>query len=179
MNDKFAFRLITVVSIVVFVVVCILQAKVFTLFPDVTSIPSWVFFLPKLNAIINGTCTILLLISLYQIKNRNISAHKSLNILAFVLSSLFLVSYIIFHATGIQTTYGGTGSIRYFYYFILITHIILAAIVLPLVLLSFYSGLSLNVARHRKLVRWSYPIWLYVTVTGVIVYIMISPYYTF
>lgn len=179
MNDKFAFRLITVVSIVVFVVVCILQAKVFTLFPDVTSIPSWVFFLPKLNAIINGTCTILLLISLYQIKNRNISAHKSLNILAFVLSSLFLVSYIIFHATGIQTTYGGTGSIRYFYYFILITHIILAAIVLPLVLLSFYSGLRLNVARHRKLVRWSYPIWLYVTVTGVIVYIMISPYYTF
>lgn len=179
MNDKFAFRLITVVSIVVFVVVCVLQAKVFTLFPDATAIPSWVFFLPKLNAIINGTCTILLILSLFQIKKRNIKAHKSLNILAFVLSSLFLVSYIIFHATGIQTSYGGAGAIRYFYYFILITHIILAAIVLPLVLLSFYSGLRLNVSRHRKLVRWSYPIWLYVTITGVIVYIMISPYYTF
>lgn len=179
MNDKFAFRLITVVSIVVFLVVCILQAKVFTLFPDVAAIPSWVLFLPTLNAIINGTCSVLLVISLYQISRRNITAHKRLNILAFVLSSLFLVSYIILHSTGIQTTYGGTGAIRYVYYFILITHIILAAIVLPLVLLSFYSGLSMNVARHRKLVRWSYPIWLYVTISGVIVYVMISPYYTF
>jgi len=179
MNDKFAFRLITVVSIVVFVVVCVLQAKVFTLFPDVTVIPSWVFFLPRLNAIINGTCTILLILSFYQIKRRNITAHKSLNITAFVLSSLFLVSYIIFHATGIQTSYGGQGAIRYIYYFILITHIILAAVVLPLVLFSFYSGLSMKVARHRRLVRWSYPIWLYVTITGVVVYIMISPYYTF
>lgn len=179
MNDKFALRLITAVSIVVFIVVCILQAKIFTLFPDVTSIPSWVFSLPKLNAIINGTCTILLIFSFYQIKKRNINAHKTLNITAFVLSSLFLVSYIIFHATGIQTTYGGEGLIRYIYYFILITHIILAAIVLPLVLLSFYSGLSMNVSKHKKLVRWSFPIWLYVTITGVVVYIMISPYYSF
>ena len=105
--------------------------------------------------------------------------HKLLNIITFLLSSLFLISYVIFHATGIKTTYGGEGSIRIFYYFILITHIILAAFVLPLVLFSFYHGLKMHVERHRKLVRWSYPIWLYVTVSGVIVYIMISPYYTF
>jgi putative membrane protein len=122
---------------------------------------------------------VILLISLYQIKGGNIQAHKFLNITTFILSSLFLVSYIIFHATGIRTIYGGEGTIKYIYYFILITHIILAAVVLPLVLLSFNTGLQMNVARHRKLVRWSFPIWLYVTVTGVIVYIMISPYYTF
>lgn len=179
MNDKIILRIVTAISVFVFLVVLILQSKVITLFPAGAEIPGWVFFLPKLNAIINGTCSVLLVISLIQIRNRNIRVHKLLNIITFVLSSLFLVSYIIFHATGIQTTYGGTGAIRYIYYFILITHIILAAVVLPLVLLSFYSGLQMNVIRHRKLVRWSFPIWLYVTVTGVIVYLMISPYYTF
>ncbi len=179
MNDKIIFRIVTAVSIFVFLVVLILQSKVITLFPEGATVPPWVFFLPKLNAILNGTCSILLIISLIQIKNRNIRTHKILNIITFILSSLFLVSYIVFHATGIQTTYGGVGPIRYIYYFILITHIILAAVVLPLVLLSFYSGLQMNVARHRKLVRWSFPIWLYVTVTGVVVYLMISPYYTF
>ena len=179
MNDKIIFRLIAAISVVVFVVVCILQAKLISVFPEGASVPSWVHFLPKLNAILNGTCSVLLLVSLYQIKKRNIRAHKTINIVTFILSSMFLVSYIIFHATGIKTTYGGEGLIRYIYYFILITHIILAAIVLPLVLLSFYSGLRMNVLRHRKLVRWSYPIWLYVTVTGVIVYVMISPFYTF
>lgn len=99
--------------------------------------------------------------------------------ITFVLSSVFLVSYIIFHATGIKTTYGGIGAVRTLYYLILISHIILAAIVLPLVLLSFQKGLQMQVEKHKKLVRWSYPIWLYVTVTGVIVYLMISPYYSF
>lgn len=179
MNDKVVLRLVTAVSIFVFAVVVILQSKIITVFPEGTVIPSWVFFLPRLNAILNGTCSVLLVISLFQIKSRNIRNHKILNIITFVLSSLFLVSYIIFHATGIKTSYGGEGAIRYIYYFILITHIILAAVVLPLVLLSFYSGLLMNVTRHRKLVRWSFPIWLYVTITGVIVYVMISPYYTF
>lgn len=179
MNDKVIFRIITAISIFVFAVVLILQSRVISLFPSGSVIPSWVFFLPCLNAIINGTCSILLVVSLIQIRSRNIRTHKILNIITFVLSSLFLVSYIIFHATGIQTSYGGTGTVRYIYYFILITHIILAAIVLPLVLLSFYSGLQMNVARHRKLVRWSFPVWLYVTVSGVLVYLMISPYYTF
>ncbi len=179
MNDKIFLRIVTVVSIFVFLVVLILQSKMITLFPQGAEIPAWVLFLPRLNAILNGTCSVLLIVSLLQIRNKNIKAHKVLNVTTFILSSLFLVSYIIFHATGIQTTYGGTGTLRYIYYFILITHIILAAVVLPLVLLSFYSGFMMNVQRHRKLVRWSYPVWLYVTLTGVIVYIMISPYYTF
>ncbi len=179
MNDKGVFKLIAGLSLFVLAVIVILQSKVLNLFPDKSAIPSWVFFLPKLNAILNGTCSLLLIISLTQIKKKNIEVHKRLNIFAFALSSLFLVSYIIFHATGIKTTYGGEGIIKYIYYFILITHIILAAIVLPLVLLSFYFGLLMKVEKHRKLVRWSFPIWLYVTITGVIVYLMISPYYTF
>ena len=179
MNDKFISKLIVGISVFVLIVVIILQSNVLNIFPDKTAIPEWVFFLPKFNAIVNGTCSVLLLISLYFIKKQDIDSHKKTNILTFILSSLFLVSYIIFHATGIKTTYGGSGFIRTVYYFILITHIILAAVVLPLVLFSFQKGLQMEVIAHKKLVRWTYPIWLYVTVTGVIVYLMISPYYTF
>lgn len=179
MNDKLISRIITGISIFVLLVVIVLQSKVITIFPDKSSIPSWVFTLPRLNAIINGTCSILLLVSLYYIKRKDIKKHKIVNIFAFILSSFFLVSYIIFHATGIKTSYGAEGPIRIVYYIILITHIILAAIVLPLVLFSFQKGLQMKVEQHRKLVRWTYPIWLYVTVSGVIVYLMISPYYTF
>ena len=179
MSDKFIAKLISGVSIFVLIVVVILQSKLLNIFPDKTVIPSWVFFLPAFNAIVNGICSVLLILSLYFIKRKDISTNKKLNIAAFILSSLFLVSYIIFHATGIKTTYGGEGTIRTIYYIILISHIILAAVVLPLVLFSFQKGLQMQVEKHKKLVRWSYPIWLYVTVTGVIVYLMISPYYTF
>lgn len=179
MSDKLISRIITAISIFVLVVVVILQSKILNIFPQKEAIPTWVFSLPLLNAIINGTCSILLLLSLYFIKKKDIITHKKLNILTFILSALFLVSYIIFHATGIKTTYGGVGAIRTVYYIILITHIILAAIVLPLVLFSFQKGLQMKVEQHRKLVRWTYPIWLYVTVSGVIVYLMISPYYSF
>ena len=105
--------------------------------------------------------------------------HKTLNITTFILSCLFMVSYLIFHSAGMETKFGGQGAIRYVYFFILITHIILAAIVLPLVLLSFYRGMMMQVEKHKKLVRWSFPIWLYVTISGVLVYLMISPYYSF
>lgn len=179
MTEKFTFRLILTLSIVVFAVIALLQSNLINIFPDKSAIPSWVLLLPTFNAIINGTCTVLLLLSLYFIKRKEIEIHKKINITTFLLSSLFLVSYIIFHSTGIKTTYGGTGVVRYIYYFILITHIILAAVVLPLVLFSFQRGLQMQVEKHKKLVRWSYPIWLYVTVTGVAVYLMISPYYKF
>ncbi|MEY5069814.1 MAG: hypothetical protein RLZ47_1676 [Bacteroidota bacterium] len=176
MNDKLIFRLVMVVSVVVFAVVVILNRK---LIPVSIPTPEFVYFLPKLNAIINASCSVLLMLSLYQIKQKNIERHKRLNILTFLLSSLFLVSYIIFHYFVKETTYGGQGLIKYIYYTILITHIVLAAAVLPLVLLSFNNGLKLQVEKHRKLVRYTFPIWLYVTITGVIVYLMISPYYTF
>ncbi|HZY39487.1 MAG TPA: DUF420 domain-containing protein [Mucilaginibacter sp.] len=190
MTDKFIFRFVAAVSVFVFLVVLILNRK---LIPAPAQVPSFVAYLPKLNAVLNGSCSVLLLLSLYFIKRKKITIHKRINILAFCFSSLFLVSYILFHYLAPETRYGdlngdsklspteieAAGSLRYIYYVILTSHIILAAVVLPLILLSFYRGLQMQVEKHKKLVRWSYPIWLYVTVTGVVVYLMISPYYHF
>ncbi len=176
MNDKLITRLVYGISVFVFIVVVILNRKFITVTIET---PSFVFYLPALNATINGLCSLLLLVSLYQIKRKNIELHKKINIATFCLSSLFLVSYILFHYFVKETSYGGQGAMKYVYYVILISHIFLASIVLPLILFSFNAGLKMDVERHRKLVRYTYPIWLYVTITGVIVYLMISPYYTF
>jgi putative membrane protein len=190
MTDKFIFRLVAGISIFVFLVVVILNRKII---PAPTVLPSFTFFLPKLNAILNGTCSVLLLVSLFFIKQGNIAMHKRINILTFILSSLFLVSYILFHYLAPETIFGdldgdgklsalersAVGNLRTIYLAILISHIILAAGVLPLILLSFYRGLQMQVEKHKKLVRWTWPIWFYVTVTGVVVYLMVSPYYHF
>ncbi len=175
MNDKLVFRLIMTVSIVVFVAVIILNKKIL---PVPETIPAFVYQLPKLNAFINGTCSILLLVSLYKIKQKKIETHKRINIFTFILSALFLVSYITYHWLAQETLFPLDNPLRPVYLTILISHIILAALVLPLILLSFHKGLQMQVEKHKKLVRWSFPIWLYVTVTGVVVYLMISPYYT-
>ncbi|HMT29411.1 MAG TPA: DUF420 domain-containing protein, partial [Bacteroidia bacterium] len=113
------------------------------------------------------------------IRKKNIEMHKKLNILTFILSSVFLLSYVTFHSFGVETKFPVDNPNRPYYLIILSTHIVLAAIVLPLVLMSFYYGLTNKIKTHRRLTRWSFPIWLYVTVTGVIVYLMISPYYQF
>jgi putative membrane protein len=190
MTDKFIFRFVAAVSLFVFLVVFILSLKIL---PRPAVMPSFSVFLPKLNAILNGTCSVLLLVSLYFIKQGNITAHKRINIVAFIFSALFLVSYIIFHYLSPETRYGdingdgivsaseraAAGGLRTLYFWILIPHIILAVVVLPLILLSFYRGLQMQVEKHKKLVRWTFPIWLYVTISGVIVYVMISPYYHF
>lgn len=175
MNDKQVFRLIMVLSAVVFIAVIILNKKILPV-PEV--IPAFVYKLPKLNALLNGTCSILLLLSLYMIKQGNIEVHKKLNLITFFLSACFLVCYITYHWMATETKFPADNPLRTTYLVILISHIILAAGVLPLVLLSFYSGLKLQKEKHRKLVRFTFPIWLYVTVTGVVVYLMISPYYT-
>lgn len=173
-NDSFYKRLIYLVSVVVFLLVLILSRL-----PKQEVIPSWVAFLPKLNAFLNGGTTILLLFSFYFIRKKNIPMHRRLNISACVLSTIFLLSYVTFHSFGVETKFPADNPMRPVYLIILITHIILAAVVLPLVLLSLYRGLTNQVSSHKKITRWSYPIWLYVTVTGVIVYLMISPYYQF
>ena len=174
MSDKGIFRVIMLLSVVVFGVVVFLYSL-----PKQEFIPEWARQLPLLNASINGTCSLLLLTSLYCIKSKNIVWHKRLNITTFVLSSLFLVSYIIFHSFGVETRFPEDNPIRPYYLFILLTHIVFAAIVLPLVLISFYYGLTGKVEKHRKVSKFTFPVWLYVTVTGVVVYIMISPYYQF
>lgn len=134
-------------------------------------------FLPLLNAIINGTTFLILIAALVAIKNKNIVLHKRLMWTALVLSVVFLLSYVLYHATTPSTSFGGEGTIKYIYFFILLTHILLSAIVVPLVLLTLVRALAEKFDQHRKIAKITLPIWLYVTLTGVLVYLMISPYY--
>lgn len=175
-NDKVFFRIALTISIVVFILVVLLNRR---LLNPPAEFPDFIYHLPKLHAIINGICSVLLLLSLRAIRSGKIQLHKTLNITTFTLSAVFLISYVIYHFFVPETSYGGEGTLRFVYYFILITHIILAASVLPLILLSFWYALNDNFIKHRKIVRYTFPIWLYVTITGVLVYLMIQPYYTF
>lgn len=133
--------------------------------------------LPLLNAILNGIAFIILVLSLIMIKRKNIKAHQRLIYVAFIFTFVFLVSYLTYHAFAGSTSYGGSGFLMYFYYFVLITHIVLATALLPLSLITLARGLNRDDEKHRKIARWTMPIWLYVTATGVIVFLMISPYY--
>lgn len=137
----------------------------------------WVYFLPHLNAIINSAATIALILGLVFIKNKNITYHKASMSVAFVLGAIFLVSYVVYHGAAESTSFGGEGSIRIVYYALLITHIAFAAIALFPILFAYYYGYTDQREKHKKLVKFAYPIWLYVTITGVVVYLMISPYY--
>lgn len=137
-----------------------------------------VMVLPKLNAYINSACTILLALGFYFIRNKRIAAHRMMMMSAFGLSILFLLSYVAYHSQAPSTAFGGEGIIRIVYFTILITHIVLAAIIVPLALFTLLRAWRSEFPLHKKIARWTLPIWLYVTITGVIVYLMISPYYT-
>jgi len=134
-------------------------------------------FLPPIYASINGLTAILLIMSFISIKGGNRARHELLNKICLMLSSFFLVMYILYHITSEATPFGGGGGIKYVYYFILITHIILSITVIPLVLFTFSRALAGNFERHKRLAKFTFPLWLYVALTGVVVYVMISPYY--
>lgn len=134
-------------------------------------------FLPLLNAILNSLTFLSLIIALVAIKQKNIKLHNTFVLLPLFCTSLFLISYLVYHFSTASTKFGGQGLIKYIYFFILLTHVLLAAIVVPLALISIGHGLNMEVAKQKKIARWTMPIWLYVSLTGVIVYLMISPYY--
>lgn len=174
-SDKGIIRWISVIAVIVPVLVAILlfmPSKI-----DIAS--NWVYFLPHLNAVINSAATVALIAGVIFIKKGNIEYHRAAMTAAFGLGAIFLVSYVVYHATAESTTFGGEGWIRPVYYFILITHIMFAAVALFPILLAYYYGYTDQRAKHKKVVKFAFPIWLYVTVTGVIVYLMISPYYSF
>lgn len=172
-NDKRASLLIIIFSVIVFVAVVFLsRIKV-----DVT-LPFNVHAFAKINAILNSAVSFLLLVGLMSVKRGRYQLHRKVMMSAMVLSLLFLVSYICHHLFSESTSYGGEGTIRYVYYFILITHILLAAIILPFILYTSYRALVAEWPAHRKLAKITWPIWFYVSVTGVVVYLMISPYYS-
>lgn len=165
------------IIVLVSVAVPILVAILFSI-PQVNiSLPFDVKLLPKFHAILNGSVFCLLLFSWYFISQKKIKAHQTCNVLALTLSALFLVSYVTYHTITESTSYGGEGVIRYVYFFILITHIVLAAVILPIILFTFLRAFAGKFDKHRKIARWTMPLWLYVSATGVIVYLMISPYY--
>ncbi|MFZ1808764.1 MAG: DUF420 domain-containing protein [Cyclobacteriaceae bacterium] len=134
-------------------------------------------FLPPIYASINGLTAILLLAALWAIKNKRITLHERIMKTCLGLSAAFLAMYVAYHMTSESTTYGGEGAVRYLYFFILITHILLSIAVVPMVLFTLSRALAGNFVKHRALARFTFPIWLYVAITGVIVYLMISPYY--
>jgi putative membrane protein len=185
-NDRKAMVIIFSLSIIVFLAVALLNR--FKLNVDLGFNPH-VF--AKFNAVINATVAFLLITALVAVKNKNYKMHKNIMLLAMVLSTLFLVSYILHHGLSGDTMFGDSnhdgkvndaekalvGSSRTIYLLILLTHIPLAAIILPFILYSVYRGLTGEFDKHKKLVRYTWPIWFYVSVSGVIVYLLISPYY--
>ena len=136
-------------------------------------------FLPPIYATMNGFTAVCLFMAVMAIKRGNRVLHESLVKLSVFFSVLFLVMYVAYHMTSDSTPFGGTGIIRPVYFFILITHISLSVVIIPFVLVTYVRGISGSYERHKKLARITYPLWMYVAITGVIVYAMISPYYKY
>jgi putative membrane protein len=167
-------KLITLVSIAIPVVVALLfginlRKMGFDIEP--------LSFLPPIYATINGFTALLLVAAVIAIKNGNRKLHENLMKIAIACSVAFLVMYVAYHMTSDSTKFGGEGLIKYVYYFILITHIVLSVIIIPLVLTTYVKAWSQQFDKHKKIAKITFPIWLYVAVTGVVVYLMISPYY--
>ena len=133
-------------------------------------------FLPALNALLNGLCAMALSVGLYFIKQRNRQAHRTSMLVAFAFSALFLVSYIANHALHGDTTFPGRGPVRVFYLSILASHVILSIVALPMVLTTFFFSLTGRFAMHRRIARVTFPVWLYVSVTGVVVFFFLRAY---
>jgi putative membrane protein len=172
-NDAKARIFIITVSVIVFVTVVVLgrvKLNVELGFDE--------HIFAKINAVINSTVSVLLLAGLIAVKNKKYILHKRIMLSALVLSCLFLISYICHHLFTGETKFGGEGNIRYIYFFILGTHILLAAVILPFILFTAYRALIGEWPQHKKLAKITWPVWFYVAVTGVVVYFMISSYYT-
>ena len=163
-------RLITIVSIIVpLVVAALFGVKI----PNVEPLT----FLPPIYASINGLTAVLLVAAVIAIKNKKQKLHQNLMTTCIALSLLFLLMYIAYHATSNETHFGGEGVIKYVYFAILISHIVLSIVIIPLVLKSYARAYLKKYEAHRKLAKITFPIWLYVAISGVVVYLMISPYY--
>jgi putative membrane protein len=174
-QDFFFVPLIITLSIIIPIVVALLM-----LFPDVFHIESESIdfsSLPFFHAILNGSTAVLLFTGFILIKNKKTNLHKISMLSAFVLSSVFLLSYVTSKLTNAPVPFGGEGLIRYIYFFILISHIILSVLVLPLALFSIYRGMTGEIEKHKSIVKYTFPVWMYVAITGVLVYILMSPYY--
>jgi putative membrane protein len=165
---------ILILSVLIPVAVAVLfKVKLKDLGFDVSPLP----ILPPIYAAINGITALILISAVVAIKNGKRQLHENLMKSAIACSLVFLVLYIVYHMTTDSTKFGGSGTIQYIYYFILVSHIVLSIAVIPLVLITYVRALAARFDKHKKIAKITFPIWLYVAVTGVIVYLMISPYY--
>ncbi|RZK17389.1 MAG: DUF420 domain-containing protein [Hymenobacter sp.] len=139
----------------------------------------YLYWLPALNAGLNSLTAVALLTGFYFIRQKNVLAHRASMLTAFSLGALFLVSYVAYHSQVASTHYGGVGASRTIYFLLLLTHISLAIVTVALVLFTLYFALTGQYTKHQAIAKWTFPVWLYVSVTGVIVYFMIAPYYTY
>ncbi len=169
LNEKKYNKLIVVLSIAIPVVVAVLfGVKIDAELP---------VFLPPIYATINAITAFVLVLAFIAIQKKNIKLHERLMKFAIILSVLFLVMYVAYHMTSDSTKFGGEGAIKYVYYFVLLTHILLSIAVIPFVLITYVRAITNNIEKHKKIAKITFPLWLYVAITGVVVYIMISPYY--
>lgn len=171
-QNKLYRRLFITISLLIPAVVVVLMAL-----PKGNETTPWLYSLPFANAIINTLTSILLILGVFFVKKNLVKYHKLSMLTAFLLGCVFLILYVIYHSSAPSTKFGGDGSIRYIYYFFLISHILLAIVVVPLVLSAIFFAVTDKIEKHKKIVKFTFPVWLYVSVTGVIVYFMISPYY--
>ncbi len=172
-NDGLAYIVIFIVSAIVFAAVVILSRVTVEV-----NLGFDKHIFARLNALINTFVALMLLGALFAVKDKRYRTHKKLMLWAIGFSVMFLISYICHHLFTGETSYGGSGLPKIIYYLILITHVVLAGLILPFILLTAYRGLTADYHRHKKIARITWPLWLYVAVTGVIVFWMISPYYT-
>ncbi len=175
LEQKFSKYIIAVSIVIPLVVAILFGIKLKDFGYDVAPLS----FLPPIYATTNGITAVLLIVAVIAIKNGNRKLHQWLMTSAIALSLAFLVMYVAYHMTSDSTKFGGEGVIKYVYYFILITHIVLSIAIIPMVLVTYVRALAANFESHKKISRITFPIWLYVAVTGVIVYLMISPYYVY
>ncbi|HUR10061.1 MAG TPA: DUF420 domain-containing protein [Flavitalea sp.] len=171
-NDRNARILILLSSSMVFLAIVVLSRTKWNV-----DLGFDVHLFARINAVINTIVSLLLITGLISIKNQRYLLHKRVMLMAMFFSTLFLLSYICHHLFAGETKYGGTGNLKYVYYTLLITHILLAAIILPFILFTTYRALTGEWVKHRKLAKITWPVWLYVSVSGVLVYLMISPFY--
>jgi putative membrane protein len=187
-DDKKYLNAIKVLSVIIPLLVAIL-----IFYPLELGMGSWVYNLPLFNAIINSTTSLLLIAAVVAIKQKKIIIHRNLMLASLVLGAIFLLSYVLYHSSVPSTVFGdlnnngnleideaqALGNSRSVYLFFLLTHIALSVVVVPFVLAAFYFALTNQLKKHTKIVKFTFPIWLYVSITGVIVYYLISPYYPF
>ena len=168
-SEKTYNKLVIVLSILIPLIVAVLfRVKIDVELP---------IFLPPIYATINALTAIILVVAVWAVKNKKVKLHEKLMTVAIMLSALFLLMYVAYHMTSESTKFGGEGAIRTFYFIVLISHIVLSVAVIPFVLITFVKGITNNIEKHKRIARITFPLWLYAAISGVIVFVLISPYY--